>query len=137
MPQDQGIQRKWRKKIPAWKKSGKEFDTVGRIDAKEFEETCKQGKPLVIDVRKKSEFDSEHVVDALNVPLNDINAQLSQFPKDKPFILYCAGGYRSMVAASILKQRGWDNFVDVNEGFDEIKKTKVEKTDYICPTTML
>ena len=121
----------------AWKKSGKEIDNVGRIDAKKFEETYKQEKPLVIDVRKKSEFDSEHVVDALNVPLNDINAQLSQFPKDKPFILYCAGGYRSMVAASILKQRGWDNFVDVNEGFDIIKKTKVKKTDYICPTTLL
>ncbi|MCX2720329.1 MBL fold metallo-hydrolase [Lentiprolixibacter aurantiacus] len=121
----------------AWKKAGKEYETVGRIDVNEFEETYKREKPVVIDIRKKSEFDSEHVVDAINVPLNDINENLSRFPKDKSFVLYCAGGYRSMVAASILKQRGWDNFVDVIEGFDEIKKTSVEKTDYICPTTLL
>jgi glyoxylase-like metal-dependent hydrolase (beta-lactamase superfamily II)/rhodanese-related sulfurtransferase len=121
----------------AWKKAGKEFETAGRIDVKEFEEIYKREKPVVIDVRKKSEYDSEHVLDALNVPLNDINAHLSQFPKEKSFVLYCAGGYRSMVAASILKQRGWDNFVDVIEGFDEIKKTSVARTDYVCPTTML
>ncbi len=121
----------------SWKKAGKECETIGRINVKEFEEACSTEKPLVFDVRKKSEYDSEHVVDAINVPLNDINAQLSVFPKDKPFVLYCAGGYRSMVAGSILRQRGWDNFTDVIEGFDEIKKTSVAKTDYICPTTML
>ncbi|MBT8311932.1 MAG: MBL fold metallo-hydrolase [Flavobacteriaceae bacterium] len=121
----------------SWKKAGKECETIGRIDFAEFEEAYSTEKPLLFDVRKKSEFDSEHVVGAINVPLNDINAQLSVFPKDKAFVLYCAGGYRSMVAGSILRQRGWDNFVDVVEGFDKIKKTGVAKTDYICPTTML
>ncbi len=121
----------------SWKKAGRNFETVGRVNVREFEKKYAEDKPLVIDVRKKSEFDSEHVVDAVNIPLNEINDHLSQFPKDKPFILYCAGGYRSMIAASMLKQRGWDNFVDVNEGFDEIKKSSVEKTDYICPTTLL
>ncbi|MBT8204930.1 MAG: MBL fold metallo-hydrolase [Eudoraea sp.] len=121
----------------SWKNAGKECETIGRIDFAEFEEAFSSEKPLVFDVRKKSEFDSEHVVGAINVPLNDINAQLSVFPKDKPFVLYCAGGYRSMVAGSILSQRGWGNFVDVVEGFDKIKKTGVAKTDYICPTTML
>jgi hydroxyacylglutathione hydrolase len=91
----------------------------------------------VFDVRKKSEFDSEHVVDAINVPLNRISEHLAQFPKDKPFILHCAGGYRSMIAASILKQRGWDNFVDVVGGFNAIKNTDVERTEYVCPSTLL
>lgn len=121
----------------SWKKDGRNFETVDRISVREFEKQYSQDKPLVIDVRKKSEFHSEHVVGAINIPLNEINSHLSQFPKDKPFILYCAGGYRSMTAASILKQRGWDNFTDIIEGFDEIKKSGVEKTDYICPTTLL
>jgi hypothetical protein len=62
-----------------------------------------------------------------------ISQHLAQFPKDKPFILHCAGGYRSMIAASILKQRGWDNFVDVVGGFNAIKNTDVERTEYVCP----
>ena len=98
----------------------------------------KAGKaPLVIDVRKKSEFDSEHLIDAVNIPLNEINQHLAEFPKDKPFVLHCQGGYRSMIASSILKQRGWDNFVDVIGGFDEIKESSLEKSDYVCPTTLL
>ncbi len=121
----------------AWQKSGKEFETINRITANEFEAVYSAEKPLVIDVRKKSEFDSEHVIGAINVPLNEINQHLSQFPKDRSFILHCAGGYRSMIAASILKQRGWDTFVDVVGGFDEIKKTRIAKTDYVCPTTLL
>ncbi len=121
----------------AWQKSGKEFETINRITAKEFEAVYSAEKPLIIDVRKKSEFDSEHVIGAINVPLNEINRHLSQFPKDRSFILHCAGGYRSMIAASILKQRGWVNLVDVIGGFDEIKKTGIAKTAYVCPTTLL
>lgn len=121
----------------SWKKSGQEFETVGRITPKEFEGAYTSNQPLVIDVRKKSEFDSEHVIGAINIPLNEINQHLAQIPKDKPFVMYCAGGYRSMIGASILRQRGWADFVDVEGGFDEIKKTKVDKSDYVCPTTML
>jgi glyoxylase-like metal-dependent hydrolase (beta-lactamase superfamily II) len=120
----------------AWKKAGKETDHVARITAEEFEQRYTR-KPLVFDVRKKSEFDSEHVEGAINVPLNRINEHLAEFPKDKPFILHCAGGYRSMIAASILKARGWDNFVDVESGFNGIKKTGVKVTEYVCPTTLL
>jgi rhodanese-related sulfurtransferase len=58
------------------------------------------------------------------------------FPKDKPFIMHCAGGYRSMIAASILKSRGWDNFVDVEGGFNKIKETSIPKTSYVCPSTL-
>lgn len=120
-----------------WKKARKETGSVKRIAADEFAKLYETGKPLVIDVRKKSEYDSEHVVDAINIPLNKINDHLAEFPKDKPFVLHCAGGYRSMIAASILKQRGWDNFSDVKGGFSEMIKTKVPRTDYVCPTTML
>jgi glyoxylase-like metal-dependent hydrolase (beta-lactamase superfamily II)/rhodanese-related sulfurtransferase len=121
----------------SWKKSDKDFEKIGRMNVQEFETAYNSEKPLVIDVRKKSEFDSEHVIGAINVPLNEINQHLAQFPKDKPFVLHCAGGYRSMIAASILKQRGWNDFVDIDGGFDEMKKTNIEKSEYVCPTTML
>jgi hydroxyacylglutathione hydrolase len=120
----------------SWKKANKEIEQVKRITAAQFED-LKANNPIVIDVRKKSEFDSEHVVKALNVPLNEINEHLSMFPKDKMFILHCAGGYRSMIAASILKSRGWDDFVDVEGGFVEIAKTNTPRTEYVCPTTLL
>jgi glyoxylase-like metal-dependent hydrolase (beta-lactamase superfamily II)/rhodanese-related sulfurtransferase len=120
----------------AWKDASKEVDSVNRISAETFASQY-DSKPLVFDVRKKSEFDSEHVVDAINIPLNEINNHLAEFPKDKPFILHCAGGYRSMIAASILKSRGWENFVDVEGGMSAILKTSVPKTEYVCPTTLL
>lgn len=121
----------------SWKNSGKEFEVSQRINATQLEDEYKADKPLIIDVRKKSEFDSEHVIDAINVPLNEINEHLAQFPKDKPFVLHCAGGYRSMIAASILKQRGWKDFTDVIGGFEAISKTTVPKTAYVCPSTLL
>ncbi len=123
--------------IQAWVSAGKETDSVNRINASEFEIMMKNSNPFVIDVRRKSEFDSEHIVGAINIPLRDINDHLSAIPKDKPFILHCAGGYRSMIAASILKARGWDNLVDVRGGFNTIKQTSVPVTEYVCPTTLL
>lgn len=120
-----------------WMDAEKETDTFNRISAQEFEQMYKADHKMVFDVRKKSEFDAEHVVNAINVPLNQINQHLAQFPKDKPFVIYCAGGYRSMIAASILKQRGWTDFVDVIGGFGAISKQDVPKTEYVCPTTLL
>jgi rhodanese-related sulfurtransferase len=119
-----------------WKNAGKAIESVERMDAQTFE-SLYANNPIIIDIRKKSEFDSEHVVGAINIPLNEINQHLAEFPKNEPFILHCAGGYRSMIAASILKQRGWDNFKDVDSGFAGIAKTSVEKTAYVCPTTLL
>ncbi|MEX0812518.1 MAG: MBL fold metallo-hydrolase [Chitinophagales bacterium] len=120
----------------SWKKAGREVNTINRISAEEFAKKYKEDA-LVFDVRKKSEYDSEHVINAKNVPLNQISEHLAEFPKDKEFVLHCAGGYRSMIAASILKQRGWDNFTDVVGGFEDISKTDVEKTEYVCPSTLL
>lgn len=120
----------------SWKNAGKEIDSVNRISAEEFAKQYEMS-PIVFDVRKKSEFDSEHVKEAINIPLNEINKFLAVFPKDKHFILHCAGGYRSMIAASILKSRGWDKFVDVEGGIAAIAKTSVPLTDYVCPSTLL
>ena len=119
-----------------WKKASKEIDMITRITAEEFE-TRYAMSPIVIDVRKQSEFESEHVVGAMNIPLNQINQKFTEFPSDRAFILHCAGGYRSMIAASILKSRGIEQFVDVIGGMTDILKTNIPKTEYICPTTLL
>ena len=122
----------------SWKKAGKETDSLKRITGEQLE-VMLQAKDLpLFDVRKKSEFDSEHLLNSVNIPLNQLNAKLASFPKDNFFVIYCAGGYRSMIAASILKQRGFDNFVDVSGGFNEIAKTtNLPKTAYVCPSTLL
>jgi rhodanese-related sulfurtransferase len=120
----------------AWKEAGKEVDTVTRITPEEFAEKYGSEMPI-FDVRKKSEYDSEHVENANNLPLNQINEHLAMLPKDKPFLVHCAGGYRSMIASSILKQRGYDNFEEVRGGFKAIAETSVPKTDYVCPSTLL
>lgn len=121
----------------AWKNAGKEIDIVHRITAAQLEKHCNDEKQVIIDIRKVSEFQSEHLVEAINIPLNVLNDHLAEFPKEVPFILHCAGGYRSMIAASMLKQRGYDNFVDVIGGFSDIKNTSLPKTDYVCPSTLL
>ncbi len=121
----------------SWLKTGKEIDTINRISSLELEYHMAKEKLTIIDVRKRSEFDSEHLIDAINIPLNEINNHLAEFPKDKNFVLHCAGGYRSIIAGSLLKQRGWDNFVDVSDGFVGIKNTTLPKTNYVCPTTLL
>ncbi|WP_405222771.1 rhodanese-like domain-containing protein [Dokdonia sp. Asnod1-B02] len=121
----------------SWKESGKDFETIARISPQQLEAEYKMGQPLIFDVRKKSEFLSEHILGAINVPLNEINQHLAQFPKNKPFFLHCAGGYRSMIAASILKQRGWKDFSDVRGGFAQITETTVPRSEYVCPTTLL
>jgi glyoxylase-like metal-dependent hydrolase (beta-lactamase superfamily II)/rhodanese-related sulfurtransferase len=121
----------------AWKNAGKEIDQVERITADAFSKTIADSEITIIDVRKRSEFDSEHVLGAINIPLNRINEHLAEFPKNKPFLLHCKSGYRSMIAASILKQRGWEDFREVAGGFDEISKTAAARSEYVCPTTLL
>ncbi len=119
----------------AWKKAGKEVDTINTISADEMAEKMKTPMGIkVIDVRKKPEFGSEHVDNALNLPLDFINDHLGDFPKEEPFYLHCAGGYRSMIAASILKARGWDNIIEIKGGFAAIKKAGIPVSDYVCPT---
>ena len=120
----------------AWKDAGKEYDTISSVPAKELETALAEKEAPVFDVRKETEFQSEHVVDAHNTPLDYINKYLTEFPKEEPFYVHCAGGYRSVIAASILKSRGIHNLIDVAGGFGAIKKTDIPVTDYVCPTTL-
>lgn len=121
--------------MDAWKKADKEVDTINTISADEMAEKMKKsGAIKVIDVRRTPEFGSEHVDKALNLPLDFINDHLTDFPKEEPFFLHCAGGFRSMIAASILKSRGWDNMIEIKGGFAAIKKAGIPVSDYVCPT---
>lgn len=121
--------------IEAWQKAGKEIDTVTSISASTFKDKLESKVP-VFDVRKESEFSAEHVEDAKLTPLDFLNNHLSEFPEKETFYVHCAGGYRSMIASSILKSRGIHNLVDVAGGMAAIKKAEIPVTDFVCPTTL-
>ncbi|WP_418497993.1 MBL fold metallo-hydrolase [Flagellimonas sp.] len=121
--------------IAAWKEAGKEIDTVDSVSAEQLKTLMEKGVP-VYDVRKESEFIAEHVEEAHLTPLDFINDHLAEFPEKDTFYVHCAGGYRSMIASSILKSRGIHNLVDVAGGFADIKKVGIPVTDYVCPTTL-
>ena len=120
--------------IEAWKSSGKEYDMISGVNAKDLEKLVKQEKVPVFDVRKENEYLSGHISSAQNTPLDFLNDYLDRFPKNNPFFIHCAGGYRSVIAASILKKRGIHNLIDVQGGFKKIKETEIELSDYIFPS---
>lgn len=125
--------------IEAWKKAGKELDTITSITANELAALqAKDASINILDVRKKSEYDSEHIINAENIPLDFINDSMSGIDQNNTYYVHCAGGYRSMIFISILRSRGFDNLVDVKGGFKAIKESNRFKiSDYVCPTTML
>jgi len=123
----------------SWKIAGKEVDTITSITADELA-AIKEKDPeaAILDVRKNSEYQSEHAIGAENVPLDYISENMAQVDKDKPYYVHCAGGYRSMIFTSILKARGYDNLIDVKGGFKDIKESgKFGLTEYVCPSTLL
>ncbi|GGG51288.1 MBL fold metallo-hydrolase [Bizionia arctica] len=120
----------------AWKKDGLEYDTIEAISAEEFKNKYNDIKDVVFDVRKEGEYTAEHVENAHFTPLDSLNDYLSEFPDNKPFYVHCAGGYRSVIAASILKSRGIHNLVDVAGGFSKIKDSGVPVTNFVCPSTL-
>ncbi|QZO82636.1 MBL fold metallo-hydrolase [Riemerella anatipestifer] len=114
----------------SWKNSGKEIDTIKRISAEAFaNEYHKDTK--VVDVRNIGEYSAEHIEDALSRPLMEINDWAKELG-DTHFYIHCAGGYRSMIASSILNSRGIRNFTEVDGGFAKIKETSVPTTDFVC-----
>jgi rhodanese-related sulfurtransferase len=123
----------------AWKNAGNEVERIETISAAEFAERYEENSDIaIIDVRKKSEFHSEHIPSAINAPLDYINDSMLLVNHDKTTYVHCAGGYRSMVFISILKARGYNNLIDIQGGFKAIKATgKVPCTAYMAPTTML
>lgn len=120
----------------SWKNASKEFDIVERVTAEEFQKQFEHQKQVVFDVRKESEFLSEHLIDANNTPLDFLNNYLTEFPDDKPFYVHCAGGYRSMIASSILKSRGIHNFRDIGGGFKALKEAGLPVSEFVCPSTL-
>ena len=117
----------------AWKSSGKKIDTLPQVTAKELKDIS---DATVVDVRKSGEFLSEHIIDAIHVELDSINDHMASVPQEETFYIHCAGGYRSVIAASILKARGYHNMVDVAGGFKAIKEAGLNVSDYVCPTTL-
>ncbi|MES1159937.1 MAG: MBL fold metallo-hydrolase [Bacteroidota bacterium] len=122
----------------AWKAAGKEIDFIVSLSAAEIAAKKTRESAILLDVRKRSEYDSEHVIDSVNAPLDYINDSMSLVKKDRIHYVYCAGGYRSMIFISILKSRGYDKLVNVKEGFKAIKTSGLfPLTEYVCPTTLL
>lgn len=121
----------------SWLQAGKEIDTVNRITATAFEQQISGKEAMVIDVRKESEYAAEHVEDAYSKPLAYINDWVNDIDPNQPFYLHCAGGYRSMIAASILQARGYRNFIEIEGGFKAISETQIPKTDFVCQSKVL
>ncbi|NNC62788.1 MAG: MBL fold metallo-hydrolase, partial [Eudoraea sp.] len=116
-----------------WVKAGKETDTIVSVPAADLKKHLADESAPVFDVRKETEYLSEHLVSSKNTPLDNINEHLNTYPAEQPFYLHCAGGYRSVIAASILKSRGIHNLIDIGGGFDAMKEAGMELTDYVCP----
>ncbi len=122
----------------SWKKAGKEINFITSLTADEVAAVMQNEPIFILDVRKKSEFDSEHIIKAISAPLDYINESMMKVDKNKNYFVHCAGGYRSMIFVSILKARGYDNLIEVKGGFKAMKDSgKFNLTDYVCPTTLL
>jgi len=119
----------------SWKKMDKEVDTLESVSVDVLEQKINESA-LVFDVRKPGEFASEHIKIAESTPLDFLNNHISEFPKKKKFYVHCAGGYRSVIAASILKARGFHNVIDVSGGYAAVRKTTIQRTVAVCPSTV-
>ncbi len=121
-----------------WQEAGKDTDYIISVSPEDLSHLMANTEAHILDVRKQSEYYSEHIIGAENAPLDFINDSMSVIDKNKTYHVHCAGGYRSMIFISILRARGYNNLIDVKGGFKDIKETgKFRITDYVCPTTML
>lgn len=125
--------------IDAWTSSGRKTDEISSITVEEFSNRMKKSGSLnIIDVRKSSEYFSEHLPEAKNLPLDAINERMTEIDKDKIYYVHCAGGYRSMIFNSILRARGFNHLIDIQSGFKGIKESeKFQISDFICPSKMI
>ncbi len=123
--------------VETWKNAGKETDKINRISAQQLEKQINIYKDKIIDIRKASEYAAEHIESAYNKPLAYLNDWQKDIDPKKHFYLHCAGGYRSMIAASILQARGFRNFTEIDGGFAAISKTNVPKSDFVCQSKVL
>ncbi|MEP7376501.1 MAG: MBL fold metallo-hydrolase [Chitinophagaceae bacterium] len=123
----------------SWKAEGFDTGKIDEISAEDFAAQYeKEGKQInLLDARRKSEFESEHLLGAENFPLDFINQNMAQLDRNKKYYIQCAGGYRSVVMCSILKSRGYDKLVNILGGFNALSQTGLKKTKYTAPVTML
>jgi rhodanese-related sulfurtransferase len=122
----------------AWKQAGFETDSIESVSVDVLAEAMQAGKANVLDVRKASEYNAEHIENATLAPLDYINESMLKVDKNKTYFVHCAGGYRSVVFTSILRARGYNNLIDVQGGFKAIKDSaKFTITDYVPQTTAL
>lgn len=125
--------------INAWKNAGKKVDQINSISVQTFVDTYRADKNInILDVRKKSEYDAEHILDVANLPLDTINEGMPLIDKNKTYFVHCAGGYRSMIYTSILKSRGYDNLINVEGGFKTIIAAgpEIKTSAFVCPSTL-
>ena len=120
--------------IEAWATAGFETDSIASISPETFAAQL-NADSIVVDARKPGEFEAEHVENAISLPLDYVNENFQRLPKGKDFFLHCAGGYRSVIMASILKSRGIHNIINVEKGMNGIKQTTVPITNFVCPST--
>lgn len=124
--------------MDSWKAEGYPVAKVEQITAEELVDLINKGEEHVVDVRRASEYNSEHVVGVENFPLDYWKDALTGMKADERYFVHCAGGYRSMVFISLMEREGYHHLVDVKGGFSAIKNTgKAKVTDYVCPTTLL
>lgn len=122
----------------SWMEAGKEQDEIASVNAEELAVRMRSANVPILDVRKASEYNSEHLTAAENAPLDFINESMLKIDRDKTYYVHCAGGYRSVVFISVLQARGYRNLVNVKGGFNVLKESgKFTITDYVCPTTLL
>lgn len=117
-----------------WTDAGKEIDTIETISAETFEQAVQENDIIALDVRKPGEYESEHLEFTLSRPLDFIDDWMGEIDPKSTYYIHCAGGYRSMIAASILKSRGVENVIDIAGGYGAIKNTDLKRTDFACPS---
>ena len=121
----------------AWLEAGKQADVVDRIPAEDFAREVKIGEDKIIDIRKDTEYAAEHIAEAYNRPLASINEWIKDINTDEHFFIHCLGGYRSMIAASILQSRGYRNFTEIAGGYKAISATHLPRTDFVCQSKVM
>jgi hydroxyacylglutathione hydrolase len=119
-----------------WKAASKEYDTINGITVEELKTKIEDNNAVIYDVRKQGEFDAEHIPGATFTPLDFLNNYIKDYPQTGMTYIHCKSGYRSVIAASILKSRGVHNITDIKGGFNAMKEGGIKTTDYVCPSTL-
>ena len=121
--------------VSSWKKD--DLATISSISSEEFNAIYQANNQIdIVDVRKETEYQTRHIIDAKLAPLSMLETHGSKFVNDKQNYVHCAGGYRSVIACSLLKRVGINNTINIEGGFDAIKKTTINLSAEDCPSIL-